>query len=84
MQLHRLLGLVLLLVALAQAPVATADSEHNPVARETRVQETPANLGVIVKLRKDGAGAVIAKLGNGSDRTAALAKRNGLALVLKR
>ncbi len=39
---------------------------------------------VIVKLRKDGAGAAIAKLSNGTDRTAALAKRTGLALGLKR
>ena len=43
-----------------------------------------SKLAVIVKLRGDGAGAAIAKLANGADRTAALAKRTGLALSLKR
>jgi len=78
-----LMASLLLSIALVQSPAALAD-EHNPVAHEPRVRETPATLAVIVKLRKDGAGAAIAKLGNGSDRTAALAKRTGLALGLKR
>jgi len=74
----------LLLVALAQSGVAVADSEFNPVAQQPQVGESPATLGVIVKLRKDGAGAAISKLASGTDRTTALAKRTGLALAFKR
>jgi len=81
---HALMASLLLSFGLLQSPAAWAASEHNPVAHESRAVETPANLGVIVKLRKDGAGAAIAKLSNGNDRTAALAKRTGLALGLKR
>jgi len=80
---HRLLGLLLLAIAITESPAALA-AEHNPVAHESRIQETTANLGVIVKLRKDGAGAVISKLANGNDRISVLAKRTGLALGLKR
>ena len=79
-----LMASLLLSIAIVQSAAALADTEHNPVAHEPRIRETPANLGVIVKLRKDGAGAAIAKLANGTDRTAALAKRTGLALGLKR
>ncbi len=84
MYLPRLMALLLLSIAVAQSTAAQAASEHNPVAHETRVQEAPTSLGVIVKLRKDAAGATIAKLGNAADRTAALAKRTGLTLGLKR
>ena len=80
-----LMASILLTIAIAQMPGALAASEHNPVAHEPRGRETPANnLGVIVKLRKDGAGAAISKLADGTDRAAALAKRTGLALGLKR
>ncbi|HEU4779572.1 MAG TPA: S8 family serine peptidase [Steroidobacteraceae bacterium] len=78
------LATVLLLIALAQSDDALAADEHNPVARESRGQPAPSTLAVIIKLRKDGAGAPIAKLDNGTERTAALAKRTGLALGLKR
>lgn len=84
MRQHTLMASLLLSIAIAQSPTGLAASEHNPVARETRIREAPANLGLIVKLRKDGAGATIAKLANGTDRTAALAKRTGLVLGLKR
>ena len=79
-----LMASLLLSFALLQSPAALADDEHNPVAHEPRMRESTANLGVIVKLRKDGAGAAIAKLGNGADRTAELARRTGLALGLRR
>jgi serine protease len=62
-------------------------AEHNPVAREPRassVLNDTVKLAVIVKLRADGAGAAFAKLSNGTDRAAALAKRTGLTLSLKR
>ena len=73
----------LLLLGILQSLPAVAAGEHNPVAHETRIRET-ANLGLIVKLRKDVAGAAIAKLATGTDRAAALAKRTGLALGLRR
>src|SRR5688572_21885148 len=79
-----LMASLLLSLGILQSHAALAADEHNPVAHEPRIREAPANLGVIVKLRKDGAGVAIAKLANGSDRTAALAKRTGLALGLKR
>jgi serine protease len=81
---HRQLLIVSLLASLAFAssPTPGAGAESNPVAHQG-AQDT-GTLGVIVKLRKDGAGAVIAKLGNGTDRSAALARRTGLALVLRR
>ncbi|HEU5136303.1 MAG TPA: S8 family peptidase [Steroidobacteraceae bacterium] len=83
MHLQRLMFAVLLAFAIAQSTTATAASEYNPVAREPRDSQT-TNLRVIVKLRKDGDGAAIAKLATGTERTAALAKRTGLALGLKR
>ena len=80
---HRLLIAALLSIAIARSSTASAASEHNPVAHEPRNFET-TSLGVIVKLRKDGDGAAIAKLATGTERTLALAKRTGLALGLKR
>jgi serine protease len=78
---------VLLTTALLCAPVAQAESEFNPVTRQPVApasQASPTSISVIVKLRDDGAGAAISKLSNGSDRSAALAKRTGLALSLRR
>jgi serine protease len=81
---HSLIATVLLSIALVRSVAALAATEHNPVAHETRQREASANLAVIVKLRKDGAGAAISKLSNGTERAAALAKRTGLVLGLKR
>ena len=79
---------VLLTMAMLCAPVALADAEYNPVARQPVSQRStvpaPTRLSVIVKLRSEAAGATVAKLSNGVDRTAALAKRTGLALSLRR
>lgn len=80
---HRLMIAVLLSIAIMQSPTASAASEYNPVAREPR-NSPITRLGVIVKLRTDGDGAAIAKLATGNERTAALAKRMGLALDLRR
>ena len=81
---HTLMASLLLSLGMLQSGAVAAASEHNPVAHETRIPDSSANLGVIVKLRKDGAGAAISKLSSGADRTAALAKRTGLALGLRR
>jgi serine protease len=78
---------ILLTIAAWSAPSALADGEHNPVAREPRAPAGMADatsLSVIVKLRVDVAGAAVAKLANGTDRAAALAKRTGVALSLRR
>jgi len=74
----------LLSIALAQSTAVLADNEFNPVAREPRSTEAPGTLAVIVKLRADGAGAAMAKLSSGTDRAAALAKRTGLPMQLRR
>jgi serine protease len=76
---------VLLTMAMLCAPMALADTEYNPVAHPPQLStaQPAARLSVIVKLRDEAAG-VTAKLTNGVDRTAALAKRTGLALELKR
>jgi serine protease len=74
----------LLSIAFAQSIVVAADGEFNPVAQQPRARESTSALGVIVKLRKDGAGASLAKLASGTDRATALAKRTGLALAFKR
>ncbi len=77
----------LVLLAMLCTPLAHGAAEHNPVNREP---PTPSSadarrqLSVIVKFRQVGAGAAIAKLGNGTDRMASLAKRSGLSLGLKR
>ena len=83
MYLRRSMIAVLLSIAIVQSPTASAASEYNPVVHEPRSSQ-PTSLGVIVKLRKDGEGAALAKLATGAERTAALAKRTGLALGLKR
>ena len=78
---------LLLTMAMLCAPVALADTEYNPVARQPVAQlstaQPAARLSVIVKLRNETTG-VTSKLTNGVDHTAALAKRTGLALELKR
>ena len=81
---HRLMIAVLLSISVLQPQAASAASEYNPVAHEPRVPQMASSLGVIVKLRKDGEGAAIAKLASGTERTAALARRTGLALGLRR
>ena len=73
-----------LLVCIAALTASAADTEFNPVAREPRNASTAASVGVIFKLRADGAGASIAKLSTGSDRTQAIAKRTGLGMTLRR
>src|SRR5690349_10813195 len=77
---------LLIVVALASlslaAPASAAPAEFNPVAHQGT--QDPDTLHVIVKLRKDGAGATLAKMSNGTDRAAALSKRSGLALGLRR
>jgi serine protease len=80
--------MLLALTASAVVPASLPAAEHNPVAREPRASNSSApdagDLAVIVKLRSQGPGAVIAKLSNGSERAAALAKRTGLDLQLRR
>jgi len=80
----RFASAVLVTLATLTAAAATAAPEFNPVAHEPRAVMSDGRVGVIVKLRKDGAGAVFAKLASGSDRTDALARRTGLAMSLKR
>jgi serine protease len=77
---------VLAAVTAAAALHATAfgATEYNPVSHEPRAASAATTLDVIVKLRSDGAGAAIAKLATGADRTTALARRTGLKLSLKR
>jgi serine protease len=70
-----------------QAPLVAAGGEHNPVAHEpstARTAGTTTSLGVIVKLRPDGAGTALMKLESGADRIHTLAKRTGLSLTFKR
>ncbi len=77
----------LLTAAMLCASHAQAESEHNPVARQPAApvsQASYSSISVIVKLRAEGAGGTIAKLSNGTDRSAALAKRTGLTLTLRR
>jgi hypothetical protein len=59
-----------------------ADTEFNPVAREPR--DAAETVGVIFKLRADGAGTAVAKLADASERAAAVGKRNGLDMRLRR
>jgi serine protease len=70
------LGAVLMAIA-AAAPAA----EFNPVAREPRLASSSTSLGVIVQLRRDGAAA---PLSTGRERVAALGKRAGLSMTLRR
>jgi serine protease len=73
-----------LLTSIAAWAASAADTEFNPVAREPANSQTTASVGVIFKLRPDGAGASISKLSTGSDRTRAIAKRTGLGMSLRR
>lgn len=70
------------------APCMSGAAEYNPVAREPRsaAQDASASsfVDVIVKLRPDSASDEFQKLANGDRRVAALSKRTGLALDLKR
>ena len=75
-----------LLAALCATGVR-AGVEYNPVEHQPQTRDgssAPRTVSVIVKLRRYGDGAAIAKLSNGADRTAALAKRTGLSLKLRR
>ena len=74
------------LLVLACTTAVSAAAEYNPVARQPQVQglSLPQTLSVIVKIRRDGTGSAITKLSNGTDRAAALAKRTGLTLSLRR
>ena len=78
----RIAGPLLSLIAVMSAIPVTAE-EYNPVPRQPRSADSTQTLAVIVKLRKNAAGATLTKMG-GSDRVAALSKRTGLALSLKR
>jgi serine protease len=69
---------------LACGALNAAETEFNPVTHEPRDAATSATVGVIFKLRRDGAGAAIAKLAAGTDRIQALAKRTGLGMNLRR
>jgi serine protease len=76
-----------LILAMLCTSLAHGATEYNPVNREPRTSrpaDADQQLSVIVKLRQDAAGAAVTKLGNGTDRMAALAKRSGLSLGLKR
>src|SRR5690242_311326 len=73
-----------LLLALTAFSAVAADVESNPVSREPRAAATATSVGVIFKLRSDGAGASIAKLTTGTERMQAVAKRSGLSMSLRR
>jgi len=73
-----------LLVVITGFSAAAADTEFNPVAREPRDAASNASVGVIFKLRSDGAGGSISKLSTGTDRAQAIAKRTGLGMSLRR
>lgn len=73
-----------LMVSVAALSAGAADTEFNPVQREPRNAATATTAGVIFKLRSSGAGASIAKLSTGSDRTLAVARRTGLTMSLRR
>jgi serine protease len=72
------------LVSTAALSAGAADIEYNPVAHEPRAARTASTMGVIFKLRPDGAGAAIAKLATGVDRLQTIAKRAGLGMSLRR
>jgi serine protease len=73
-----------LLVSVGALAAGAPDTEFNPVAREPRAAAAAVPAGVILKLRGDGAGALLAKLATGPDRTEAIAKRTGLRMTLRR
>jgi serine protease len=65
---------------------ATAQAEHNPVAHPPRSSTVTADRGlpVIIKVRQAGIGGAMGKSTNAATRVAALSKRTGLALSLRR
>ena len=65
-------------------PAVLLAAEHNPVAREPRMPAARHQLDVIVKLRPEASSASNQKASTVSDRGAALARRTGLAVLLKR
>src|SRR5688572_20789012 len=74
-------------LAVGAAVLATQVSfgaEYNPVSRQPSPQPETASLQVIVKLRPEGGSTGAQKLTSGTDRSAALARRTGLALKLRR
>jgi serine protease len=74
-------------LAVGAAVLATQVSfgaEYNPVSRQPSPQPEAASLQVIVKLRPDGGSTGAQKLTSSTDRSAALARRTGLALKLRR
>jgi serine protease len=73
----------LLIVAVWIAASVSPAAEFNPVPRSPASADD-AELGLIVKLRADVAGAASQKISSGADRGAALAKRTGLGLEFRR
>jgi serine protease len=59
-------------------------AEYNPVARQPTAQPETASLQVIVKLRPERGSTGTQKFTSSTDRSAALAKRTGLELKLRR
>jgi serine protease len=59
-------------------------AEYNPVAGQPPTEPDSASLQLIVKLRAESAATGTQKLSSSTDRSAALAKRTGLALKLRR
>lgn len=80
----RLFTLLSFLVLGMSGPGAMSAEEFNPVAHEPPQAEATQSLDVIVKLRKQDAGGSLTKLSGGTERVAALAKRTGLAMSLRR
>jgi serine protease len=77
------LAALLFVAALSAASVVTA-AEFNPVAVSPRTAPDETGLGLIVKLRAASSAAVSQKLGSGGDRGAALAKRTGVPMEVRR
>jgi serine protease len=74
-------------ILLAAAPcVWPADTEHNPVARQPRVSSVipGGGLAVILKVRSGVPGGASGKIAHATDEVAALAKRTGLSLSVRR
>jgi serine protease len=80
---HRNLAALAAGAALLTAQISSG-AEYNPVARQPSTQLETASLELIIKLRAGGGSAATQKLTVNEDRSAALAKRTGLALTLKR
>lgn len=80
----RVMTLLPLVAAALLRVDGSAAAEYNPVAHEPPQAVSSQSLGVIVRLRKNSEGAALMKLSSGTDRVAALAKRTGLGLNLRR